>query len=78
MNVLTRSSIIDSSEIQLWKTAQEEDPVIRGILQRWQQKRGIRGSYTLTAQRDTVPSEGWPKSDTGTNSTATESDAELS
>ena len=36
LNVLTRSSFVDSSEIQVWKKAQEEDPVCSEILQRWQ------------------------------------------
>ena len=35
LNVLTRSLLVDSSEIQLWKTAQEDDPVCSEIIQRW-------------------------------------------
>ena len=51
LNVLTRSSLVDSSEIQLWKTAQEDDPVCSEILQRWQQeKEQMRGPYVVTPQ----------------------------
>ena len=31
--VMTRSSIVSSEEIEEWKTAQEEDPVVRDTIQ---------------------------------------------
>ena len=33
LNILTKSSIVDSSGIRLWKKAQEEDPVYKDLIQ---------------------------------------------
>ena len=50
-NVLTRSSLVDSSEISVWRKAQEEDPVCSEIVQRWQQEKDrMRGPYVVTPQ----------------------------
>ena len=32
--VMTRSSIVATEEVKIWRTAQEEDPVVQDIIQR--------------------------------------------
>ena len=45
--VMTRSSIVASEEIEEWKTAQEEDPVVRDTIERVRQRQE-RNAFALT------------------------------
>ena len=47
--VMTRSSIVASEEIEEWKTAQEEDPVVRDTIERVRQRQE-RNAFALTPQ----------------------------
>ena len=45
--VMTRSSIVATEEVKIWRTAQEEDPVVQDIIQRVRQRQ-VRSAFTLT------------------------------
>ena len=47
--VMTRSSIVASEEIEEWKTAQEEDPVVRDTIEQVKQRQE-RNAFALTPQ----------------------------
>ena len=47
--VMTRSSIVATEEVKIWRTAQEEDPVVQDIIQRVRQ-RHVRSAFALTPQ----------------------------
>ena len=49
INVLTRSSIVPTNEVQKWLIAQKEDPVTREAMQRVPEKSG-RHHFSLTPQ----------------------------
>ena len=46
---MTRSSIVTTKEVNIWKTAQEEDPVVQDTIQRMMQ-RHMRSAFALTPQ----------------------------
>ena len=47
--VMTRSSIVATEEVKMWKIAQEEDPVVQDTIQRVRQ-RHVRSAFALTPQ----------------------------
>ena len=47
--VMTRSSIVATEEVKIWRTAQEEDPVVQDIIQRVRQRQ-VRSAFALTPQ----------------------------
>ena len=47
--VMNRSSIVASEEIEEWKTAQEEDPIVRDTIERVRQRQE-RNAFSLTPQ----------------------------
>ena len=47
--VMTRSSIVATKEIEEWKTAQEEDPLVRDMIERVSQLQE-RNAFALTHQ----------------------------
>ena len=47
--VMTRSSIVASKEIEQWKTAQEEDPVVQDTIERVREQQE-RNAFALTPQ----------------------------
>ena len=47
--VMTRSSIVATEEVKIWRTAQEEDPVVQDTIQRMRQQH-VRSALALTPQ----------------------------
>ena len=47
--VMTRSSIVATEEVKIWRTAQEEGPVVQDIIQRVRQRQ-VRSAFALTPQ----------------------------
>ena len=47
--VMTRSSIVATKEVKIWRTAQEEDPIVQDTIQRMRQ-RHVRSAFALTPQ----------------------------
>ena len=46
---MTKSSVVASEEIEEWKTAQEEEPVVRDTIERVRQRQE-RNAFALTPQ----------------------------
>ena len=49
ITVMTRSSIVATEEVKIWRTAQEEDPIVQDIIQRVRQRQ-VRSAFALTPQ----------------------------
>ena len=48
VNVMTRSMIVPTEEVQLWHKAQREDPVIREIIEGREKQKDARKEFELT------------------------------
>ena len=47
--MMTRSSIVATEEVKIWRTTQEEDPVVQDTIQ-WMRQWHVRSAFALTPQ----------------------------
>ena len=47
--VMTSNAIVATQEVNIWRTRQEEDPIVQDMIQRLRQRQ-VRSAFTLTPQ----------------------------